>query len=62
MELDVHGSPRRRRQVAIMHEEEEEQWLEEGRQKQSSEVNGLVNLVEPVEPVGFSWFWFRFWR
>ena len=44
VELDVHGSPRRRRQVAIMHEEEE-QWLEEGRQKQSAADTGVDDLA-----------------
>ena len=44
MELDVHGSPRRRRQVAIMHEEEE-QWLEEGRRKQSATDTGVDDLA-----------------
>jgi hypothetical protein len=43
VELDVHGSPRRRRQVAIMHEEE--QWLEEGRQKQSATDTGVDGLA-----------------
>jgi hypothetical protein len=44
VELDVHSSPRRRRQVAIMHEEEE-QWLEEGRQKQSATDTGVDDLA-----------------
>jgi hypothetical protein len=44
VELDIHGSPRRRRQVAIMHEEEE-QWLEEGRQKQSATDTGVDDLA-----------------
>jgi hypothetical protein len=42
--LDADGSPRPRRQVAVMHKEEE-QWLEEGQQKQSATDTGVDDLA-----------------